>query len=1421
MGKYYQNYHKHDSNSNIYLKDSPVTVNDYLEYYKSLDCPQIFSTVQHGWQSPYFRIYDDIEKFNKKNGTNIKFIFGTEAYWVKDRHENDKSNCHIILLAKNDNGRKAINKALSIANKDGFYYRPRLDLELLLGLPKDDIFVTTACVAFWNKYDDIDDIVLQFNEHFTDFYLEVQAHNTDKQREINRHIIDLSEAYNIPIIFGADSHYIYDHQTKDRDELLLSGGISYEDEDGWYMDCPSYEVAVQRLQEQGVLTDEQIETALQNTNKILDFEDIQLDRSLKVPVIKKYQHLSQDERNEVFKQTLRDEWKAQYKDINKAKFQEYIDEIKHDIDEIIACGMADYFILSYEVMKLGQEKYGGILTPTGRGSAVSMYINKLLRLTKVDRINSPVLMYPERFLTSTRVLESHTPPDIDNNVSDREPFIQAQRELLGDLGTYDLIALGTLHYKSAFKMYARAHNLDPQVANEVTKGIANYEQALKHAEDDDKDSVNIYDYVDKEAYGTLIEGCQKYRGIIDNIKGHPCFVGEELVKTPIGYTQIKDIQIGDFVLSHDNQYHKVVNTMVTTNNYDVYDLTIFGSSPIKVTGNHPFYVAQKNGYTKSVKNLQWKSVDALSKTDRVGVPVNNKSIIPQLDFVDAHNPNFWWCIGRYFGDGWRSHTIRKSGDKKGKKVKDVIICCNKNNDETSDITSHLDWCSFRVSENLTTNKIYVKSKGLYDWLAQFGDGASNKHLNDTILDLPTSLLESFLNGYISADGCYEPRSREFVFSTISKQLALGICSCVHKVYHMPCSLIQTRKDRIETIQNRTVNCKAQYKGSYHTTQRPNDNAFYYEGFIWCPVRKIVKEADTYDVYNLEVEDAHSYTVNNFAVHNCATIALNGDVESEIGIILCKSEATKREVLTAVIESGTIDSFGYLKQDYLIVDSIGLTYDIYKEVGIEPYTVNELMAKIDGDKKVWDIYANGYTMCVNQCEQPKSTQKVMKYKPQNIYELTQFIAGIRPSFQSMYKTFESRQHFDYGVKALDNLLQDEYCDSSFLLYQESLMRVLGFAGFPMSETYTIIKAISKKKDYIIKDAKPRFITNFAKAILDTGETDDKAQAHELAEKVWKIIEDAAAYGFNSAHAFCMAIDSITIAYLKAYYPMEFYKCVLQRYTDKGEKDKVAAIKKEMYERGFSMKPLAFGDDNREFSIDKENNQIIQTMASIKNISKVVPQQLYELGQEKFDDFIDLLYAIKEKTNLNKTDIDILIKLNFFQEFGNINQLLYAVELFNKYGTCKTVKKDKTTPTEVPIIRKHATKETDKQFGGLDNLAIIKDLFSTCDLTTTTAEQAAYQVKLLGYTDIRDKSSPYCLVVNTEKNKYGTPFVTLYCLASGNTKQFKANKKWFEQFPVESGDALKIALRTKDKKRKDADGKWYTDGTETILDGWTKI
>jgi len=1127
---YYQNYHKHTSLSHRYNKDSSLVPMDYFKAMKPLadeGIPQIYSTLEHGWQGNYFHIYDDLEKFNKansdanKNYKPIKFVFGVEAYWVHNHKDKDSTNNHIVLLAKNENGRKALNRAIAksyiskeslekgiaqemfpeVNNDDVYYYyKNRMDMDLLLSLPKDDIFVTSACIAFWLKYsndgtywDIIDNDVLQLSSHFTDFYLEIQANNTESQKMVNEHIMELHNKYGIPIIAGCDSHYISNDQKDDREYLLKSNAISYPEEDGNYMDFPSYDTLVNRFNEQGIVPLDKVYEAIDNTNKILDFDDIVLDRTLKVPVAKMFKDKTQEERNQIFINILKDEWKKQRSDINESLLDEYQKEIKHDINEIISCNMADYFIDDYYIVKRGVEKYNGIITPTGRGSAVSMFLNKLLGLTKVDKVNSPVTMYSERFLTASRILDSKTPPDIDNNISNREPFIKAQRDIIGNNTTFDLIAFGTLKYKSAFKMYSRANEIEPSIANEITKQISKYENAIKHMDEDEtEDDYDIFDYVDKEKYGYLIDGCQKYRGIIDTLKGHPC----------------------------------------------------------------------------------------------------------------------------------------------------------------------------------------------------------------------------------------------------------------------------------------------------------------------------------------------------------ATLMYNGNAIEDIGVIMVKSESTKKEVWVALQESATMDSFGLVKTDWLVVDSIGLTYDIYKEIGMKPMTINELLKEIENDEKTWDIYKNGYTMCINQVEQQKSTEKVMRFKPKNIYELCQFVAGIRPSFQTMYKTLESRTHFDYGIKAFDDLLQDKYCDSSFILYQESLMKVLSFAGFPMGETYTIIKAISKKKKYVIENAKKKFIPNFTKAILDTKETDNKKEAEQTAHKVWKIIEDSASYGFNCSHSYCMALDSVTLAWLKAHYPYEFYKVTLQRYTDKGDKNKVTKLKKEMSNLGISLKPIKFGDDNRQFSISKDKSYISQTMASIKDMEKVAPIKLYELSSKRhYDNFLQLLFDIKTKRVCDSKSLDILIKLDYFREFGDINYLLKVVEIYNKYiGKNDFGKRDrkqfrkndleKFYPIEREAIEKFTTdvsKNGNTVYVSRQNIyKLVKYLCDNLKRNTTDIyDKVVYEAKYLGYTSITVPNSPYCVVESIDEDSYGRRFAHINRLSDGSKGVFRCSKVWYNEYGLEQGQLIKAIFDKKPKKVKNEKGKWVNSKTDFYweLSAWS--
>ncbi len=169
------------------LADSVVTNEDYARRAVELG-HAVLSSCEHGTQGNYWQC----SELAKQYGLRWRYV--SETYFVKDRHEKDNANCHLILAAKTRKGIGDLNFALSETNISGYYYRPRVDLELLMALDPRDVFVTTACVGGVFKYgwEEAEKLILRMASHFRDsFMLEVQYHDTDKQREVNRFLLGL------------------------------------------------------------------------------------------------------------------------------------------------------------------------------------------------------------------------------------------------------------------------------------------------------------------------------------------------------------------------------------------------------------------------------------------------------------------------------------------------------------------------------------------------------------------------------------------------------------------------------------------------------------------------------------------------------------------------------------------------------------------------------------------------------------------------------------------------------------------------------------------------------------------------------------------------------------------------------------------------------------------------------------------------------------------------------------------------------------------------------------------------------------------------------------------------------------------------------------------------------------------------------
>ena len=475
--------------------DCVVKNTDYIERSLELGCKNFFTT-QHGWSGKFLEAYD----LCKKN--NLKMVYGAELYMVKDRKEKDNSNYHIIIIAKNQDGFYELNEIMSESNRSGFYYKPRIDIELIKRLNPNNFFITSACVGgILRPSDDMKTLFEAVYGHFgKNFYLEVQNHPFDIQINHNRNMLMLKQHYNMQIIHANDSHYIYPEQAKDRVKFLKGKGINYGDEDSFVLDFPDYDTVVERYKKQGLLSDWQIKEAMDNTLIFDECEELHFDKEIKMPTI--YPNYTQEEKDKELAKHLSEKWDKEKVNVDKSRWQEYQKGIAFEYKIVKDTQMADYFLFNEKMVELAKEKYGGVLSRTGRGSAVSFYINKLLGFTEIDRFTAPVPLYPTRFMSTARILETRSLPDIDQNWADVSAPILASKELLGEDGIYYMYALGTMKESSAFRNLCRAYDIPMDEYNEVGKNLDAFRNDKK--------------------WKPIIDEAQKYIGTIESISPSPC-----------------------------------------------------------------------------------------------------------------------------------------------------------------------------------------------------------------------------------------------------------------------------------------------------------------------------------------------------------------------------------------------------------------------------------------------------------------------------------------------------------------------------------------------------------------------------------------------------------------------------------------------------------------------------------------------------------------------------------------------------------------------------------------------------------------------------------------------------------------------------------------------------------------------------------
>ena len=609
------------------------------------------------------------------------------------------------------------------------------------------------------------------------------------------------------------------------------------------------------------------------------------------------------------------------------------------------------------------------------------------------------------------------------------------------------------------------------------------------------------------------------------------------------------------------------------------------------------------------------------------------------------------------------------------------------------------------------------------------------------------------------------------------------------------------------------------------------------------------------------------------MHPCAHLLLDKDIRREIGVVRIKGDK-----IVTYIDGTTADSYGYLKLDLLRVTVVEIIAKTFQRINLPVMDVDELLDKVKNDKDVWNLYTRGYTQGLNQVEQTKATERVMRYKPRNVVELSAYVAAIRPGFRSMLDTYITRTKFKYNIPSLDRLLESKEIPDSFLMYDEQVLSVLIVAGIPAADAYVCLKAIKKKKADKVAPFKELFKNGFSKH-LQKEENKTEEEANNVCDQIWRIIEDSSSYLFNASHSLCMACDSLYVAWLKAHYPYELYATMLQIFSEKKKKEKVASIISEMKRyKGIQITPGKFGQDNRDWLIDKENHMISQNLASIRYMSPQAAEDLYELGSKeeayigsefktdtftaeakkeitklkkklkplqekaeqllasgadefseeflslydegypleqqikqieesdssyvtrggeqkfyvKFDCFTNVLRAIHMNTCLDARQIEILIGLNYFEQFGKTDKLMKVFEYFFNSKN-KITKQHKSFNERLESCRQYEkTLENSDLPAGL-RLRYEMDNIGLCLFTDPSALTNAYFV-----TSIDDK---YSIKIN------------LYNICRGTTGMVKVAKK--DYHTVSEGSCIRIENYRKGPKYT------YNKGVKTIVPGETEI
>jgi DNA polymerase-3 subunit alpha len=448
-----------------------------------------------------------------------------------------------------------------------------------------------------------------------------------------------------------------------------------------------------------------------------------------------------------------------------------------------------------------------------------------------------------------------------------------------------------------------------------------------------------------------------------------------------------------------------------------------------------------------------------------------------------------------------------------------------------------------------------------------------------------------------------------------------------------------------------------------------------------------------------------------------------------------------------------------------------------------------------DDKVWEDMIS-CPVGIFQFESKFASELLKNFKPHKINDLSLVNASLRPSGESYRDNLIARIPNKNPSKIIDDLLAD---NNGYLVFQEDTIAFLqNICGLSGSDSDNIRRAIGRKQKDRLDKAMPQILEGYCNKSNKL-----RKEAEKEAKAFLQIIEDSSNYQFGKNHSTGYSIIGYYCAYYRYYYPLEFATAYLNNANNEND---IIEGHELLKHKNITLKEPKFRYAKDNYTMDKENNAIYKGIASIKFLNSNVADGLYSLKDNQYDSFIDLLIDIKN-ISINSRQLNILIMLGFFSEFGGRKYLLDVVEIFNNIYGKKQFKRDKL-PCKEEFIRQFATTETEKMFKNIDTLGLCKFLINNIpNEELPISEIIKAEIEYYGSPVYINKELEDNTLIILEVNTKYTPKLKMYSPISGNTETVKISKKDFKKQPLEVGDIILVFnIYEKHKKTKDKDGKW---------------